>query len=113
MSEIEEKILPRRGGRPSRERAEGIQDEILDAAADLFLTEGYGHTSVEAIARRAGIAKRTFYHRYQDKADVFKAVVQRIIDRLRPPDVAPLFQGKDIAEILHRLAIVIVRASLS
>ena len=104
---------PRRGGRPSREQAARIEDEILDSATDLFLTEGYGHTSVEAIARRAGISKRTFYHRFQDKADIFKAVVQRVIDRLRPRDVALLFEGNSIDEILHRLAILIARASLT
>jgi TetR/AcrR family transcriptional regulator, mexJK operon transcriptional repressor len=110
-SGIEEKSA-RRGGRPSREQAERIQDEILDAAADLFLTEGYGHTSIEAIARRAGIAKRTFYSRYKDKADVFKAMVGRILNKLKPPDAELLFQGPHIEEILHRLGPLILQATL-
>src|SRR5947209_19814422 len=53
----------RRGGRPSREQAALLGERILDTATELFLAEGYGATSIEAIAQRAGISKRTFYHR--------------------------------------------------
>ena len=56
-----------RGGRPSREDALKLGARILGAATELFLTQGYGETSIEAVAARAGISKRTFYHRYADK----------------------------------------------
>src|ERR1700722_13347074 len=112
-SETEDKKAARRGGRPSKKDAELIQDKILDAAAASFFTEGYGATSIESIARRAGISKRTFYHRFEDKAEVFRAVVQRVIERLRPPGVPLLFKGGSLEEILHKLARVIVRAALS
>jgi hypothetical protein len=54
----------RRGGRPTRSEAERLGARILDAAAELFFTVGYGATSIEAVARRIGISKRTFYSRY-------------------------------------------------
>lgn len=104
---------PRRGGRPSQEQAEKLHDHILDAATELFFTDGYGITSIEAIVGKAHISKRTFYHRFKDKADVFRAVVHRIVTRLRPPDVQGLFEGKSCEEILHRLAPLILKASLS
>ena len=63
----------RQGGRPSREASERLGEQILDAATDLFLTNGFGATSVEAVAQRVGIAKRTFYHRYPDKSALFAA----------------------------------------
>jgi TetR/AcrR family transcriptional repressor of mexJK operon len=114
MRAAEKTSSPRRGGRPSKEQAGRIEDEILDAAAGLFFTEGYGATSIEAIARRARISKRTFYHRFPDKAAVFKAVVKRVIDRLRPPQGTPqLFEGKSIEEILNRLARLILRAAMT
>jgi len=103
----------RRGGRPSQAQAGQIRDRILDIATGLFLTDGYGATSIEAIAKRAAISKRTFYHRFEDKADLFGAVVHRLIARLRPPQVAPLFTGGSLEEILERLAKVILRAALS
>ncbi len=104
---------PRRGGRPSRERAGEIQDEILDVATTLLLSEGYGATSIEAVAKRARISKRTFYHRFQNKAELFGAVVHRLVERLRPPNDGQLFEGGAFEDILERIALVVVHAALS
>jgi TetR/AcrR family transcriptional regulator, mexJK operon transcriptional repressor len=78
----------------------------------LFLAHGYGATSIEAIARRARISKRTFYHRFHDKPELFVAVVHRIIDGLRPPAEMPLLEG-NLQQILERLAGLILHAALS
>jgi TetR/AcrR family transcriptional repressor of mexJK operon len=104
---------PRHGGRPSRAAALELRDRILAVATDLFLTEGYGSTSIEAVAGRAGISKRTFYHRFDDKAALFAAVVHRIIEQIRPPPEVPLLEGATLQEILRRLAGLILRAALS
>lgn len=104
---------PRRGGRPSLAEAERLGETILDVASELFLSEGYGVTSIEAIARRARISKRTFYSRFQDKAELFGAVVHRVVERLRPSGDAGLFEGGTIEEILIRLAQIILRAALT
>jgi len=104
---------PRRGGRPSRERAGEIRDEILDVATTLLLRDGYGATSIEAVAKRARISKRTFYHRFQNKAELFGAVVHRLVEKLRPQNDAQLFEGGAFEEILERLALVVVHAALS
>lgn len=104
---------PRSGGRPSRAAAEQLGETILDAATELFLSEGYGVTSIEAVARRARISKRTFYSRFRDKAELFGAVVHRVVERLRPSGDAALFEGGSLEEILTRLARLILRAALS
>jgi AcrR family transcriptional regulator len=104
---------PRRGGRPSHVQAQKLGERILDVATELFLAHGYGATSIEAVARRAGISKRTFYHRYADKPALFSAVVHRIIERLRPPAGVPIFEGGSLREILERLAGLMLRAALS
>jgi TetR/AcrR family transcriptional repressor of mexJK operon len=103
----------RPGGRPSREASEQIGDLILDAATELFLTHGYGATSIEAVAQRVRISKRTFYHRFDDKPALFAAVVHRVIERLRPPASVPLIDGADLTAMLERLAALILRAALS
>ena len=104
-----------KGGRPSREESEKLEEKILDAAAALFFSEGYGAESIEAIAQRAQISKRTFYVRFENKAAVFRAVVRRVAERLRPSDADTdkLFEGKNAEEILRRIAPIILRASLS
>jgi AcrR family transcriptional regulator len=104
---------PRRGGRPSQAEAERLGDHILDAATELFLAHGYGPTSIEAVARRARISKRTFYHRFDDKAALFSAVVHRIIARLHPPVDVPLISGGNLQENLQRLAQLMLRGALS
>ena len=65
----------RRPGRPSRSN-----EELLDLALDLFLEHGFERTSIDAIAAAAGMAKRTVYLRYGDKAGLFKAALKRAIE---------------------------------
>jgi TetR/AcrR family transcriptional repressor of mexJK operon len=103
----------RHGGRPSQAAALKLRDRILEVATELFLTEGYGSTSIEAVAGRARISKRTFYHRFPDKAALFAAVVHRIIEQIRPPPGVPLLEGATLQEILRRLAGFILHAALS
>ena len=102
-----------RGGRPSLAQALQLRERILEVATELFLAEGYGITSIEAVAEHAGISKRTFYHRFDNKAALFAAVVHRIIKQIRPPPEVPLLEGASLHAILRRLATLILRAALS
>jgi AcrR family transcriptional regulator len=83
------------------------------ALRPLFLTQGYGSTSIEAIAATAQISKRTFYHRFDDKPALFAAVVHRIIEQIRPPREVPLLEGKTLQQMLQRLAGLLLRAALT
>jgi AcrR family transcriptional regulator len=103
----------RRGGRPSQQEAAQLADRILDAATDLFFARGYGATSIEAVAQRARISKRTFYHRFADKATLFGAVLHRIIEGLRPPPATPIVTGGGLAEVLRKLAGLILHAAVT
>jgi AcrR family transcriptional regulator len=106
-------VVPRRGGRPSKADAEQLPNRIVEAATELFFSVGYGATTIEAVAQRARISKRTFYHRFDDKAALFTAVVHRTIESLRPPADMPLLQGAELPQILRGLADLILRAALS
>jgi AcrR family transcriptional regulator len=103
----------RRSGRPSRADALLLRERILKVATELFLNEGYGSTTIEAVAASAGISKRTFYDRFDDKADLFAAVVHRIIGQIRPPPEVPLLAGGTLPMMLRRLAGLILHAALS
>jgi AcrR family transcriptional regulator len=96
-------------------QAEQIREQILEVATPLFLTEGYGATSIEAVAKRARMSKRTVYSRFRDKAELFGAVVHRLVERLRPPSASTeqFFEGSSLEAILRRLATLIIRAALS
>ena len=51
------------------------EQRIVAAATELFLTDGYVATTLEAVARRARVAARTVYVRFGTKAALFKRVV--------------------------------------
>jgi AcrR family transcriptional regulator len=71
----------RSGGRPTAEAAAQLETAILDAAIAAFLADGYAATSIEAIAKSCGVAKRTIYARWTGKPALFKAVLERLIAR--------------------------------
>ncbi|MEO6396080.1 MAG: helix-turn-helix domain-containing protein [Devosia sp.] len=56
---------------------------ILEAAGPLFLKHGLRGTSMEAIAKTAGIAKPTLYAYYADKTAVFIAIAEKLIGSRR------------------------------
>jgi len=103
----------RRGGRPSRAASERLGELILDAATEMFLAHGFGATSIDAVAQRLRMSKRTFYARFPDKEALFAAVVHRIIQRLRPAANTPLIEGANIDAVLERLAALMLQAALS
>lgn len=51
------------------------RERVLRAATEAFLAHGYG-SSVDAIARRARVAKQTVYHHFPSKDALFKEVAR-------------------------------------
>ena len=96
----------RRGaGRPTTEQAEARHEELLDAALDLFLEHGFELTTIEMIAARINMTKRTVYARYTDKASLFRGAVQRAIERqIVPQHVLEGLDKGDLAATLESVA---------
>jgi AcrR family transcriptional regulator len=90
-----------------------LRERILSAATELFLAEGYGSTSIEAVAARARVSKRTLYDRFEDKAALFAAAVHQVIAHIRPPPEVPLIVGAALPDMLRRLAQFILHAALA
>lgn len=67
---------------PSRGNAEARRTEILDAALHVFGQYGYRRSSMDDIAREAGIAKGTIYLSFASKEEVFQALAQRLSERM-------------------------------
>jgi TetR/AcrR family transcriptional repressor of mexJK operon len=57
------------------------RERVLRAATSSFLTHGY-RSSVEQIARQAGVAKQTVYHHFPSKDELFKAVARDLAKRV-------------------------------
>jgi AcrR family transcriptional regulator len=80
--------------------AEGKAQIILEAAQELVLKHGLRGTSMEAIARQAGIAKPTLYVYFPDKAAVFAALVDRLVDAWRQEFFGALRGDGDLVQRL-------------
>src|SRR6476659_9462750 len=59
--------------KPNRaEKTRLTRRRIVAAAADLFLDQGYGATTLDQVAARAGVAVQTVYFHYGNKATLLK-----------------------------------------
>lgn len=59
------------------------RDRIVGAARHLILRNGLRGTTMEAIAREAGIAKPTLYAYFHDKESVYSAIIEALTTDLR------------------------------
>ncbi len=50
---------------------------ILQAASELFAEQGFAHTSVSAIAKRAGISQGLMYNYFASKDELLRAIFER------------------------------------
>ena len=66
-----------RGQTEERSKREERADRILDAAGELMLRWGYNKTTIDDIARYAGVAKGTIYLHWKTREALFEAVLER------------------------------------
>jgi AcrR family transcriptional regulator len=80
--------------RSSRQlRADDTRARLFAAAAELFAARGYHDTTVDAIAKRAGVAKGTFFVHFSTKGAVILELVARQTRAARKARAAALERG--------------------
>ncbi|WP_445939094.1 TetR family transcriptional regulator [Pseudomonas sp.] len=77
--------------RRTKQDAEKTRCAILEAAEALFLEKGVAHTSLEHIARHAGVTRGAVYWHFANKADLFNAMLNQV--RLPPEQLAERMRG--------------------
>src|SRR5262249_20363858 len=63
-------------------QAEARRDEILEAALSVISRNGFHHTSMAAIAARAGVSRAAVYQYFSDKGDILLALADRVAARI-------------------------------
>jgi AcrR family transcriptional regulator len=58
------------------------QGRLMDAALELFGSQGFNETTAAQIAARAGVTERTFFRHFTDKRDVLFAGAQWLVDSM-------------------------------
>lgn len=78
--------------------------KIIAAARDLFLSDGFDRSSVDAVAAKAGVSKRTVYDYYGDKQNLLLAVVEEtsraVLDMIKQGISDYLWEFEDLEEAL-------------
>jgi AcrR family transcriptional regulator len=67
---------PPRLGRAQR------REQIISAATRAFANRGFTATSLDEVARQAGISRVLVYRHFESKADLYRAVLDRVCNRL-------------------------------
>jgi AcrR family transcriptional regulator len=91
---------------PVKDNGNESREEILRAAAELFMEFGYAATSIDAVAERLGATKGRIYHHYRSKADLFFDVQVAAMRRLNE-EVEPI--ARDGGNPVERLAAMALR----
>src|SRR5258708_17984357 len=68
-------------GRPQVRPDDETRQIIYEAARHEFASSGYAATSIEMVARRAGVSTKTLYRLIPNKAALFEGMVSDRIDR--------------------------------
>ncbi len=98
---------PQRGRPRDPERVE----RVLAAAGQLFLEQGFERTTMDQVARQAGVAKMTVYSYFPTKEALFEAAVARgthramhaelpVLDPMQPREVLTRF-GKGFMTLMR------------
>jgi len=72
---------------------------ILDVAMRLFLEHGYKGTSMDAVARAAGVSKPVVYDCFASKADLFGALIDREEQRMFDEFGAAIVAGAQVGDL--------------
>jgi AcrR family transcriptional regulator len=78
---------------------------LIDAAVNLIREKGFYKTTLEAVARRAGMTRGAIYGNFKDKDELFLAVVET---RWRP--IIPLRYGATLKEHMRLVGEAVVGA---
>ena len=96
-----------RSQQPSRPGATA-RDEILDAAAELFTTQGFATTSTRSIADAVGIRQSSLYHHFKTKDDILEDLLEGTVlaglEFARAVAALPPAEG-EAASRLHAVAL--------
>jgi AcrR family transcriptional regulator len=86
----------------SRARGMDKREEVLQIASETFLAKGFDGTSINVMAREAGISKESIYRYFGSKEDLFLSVIERemAVYREGMAETGSHFEGKNLKEAL-------------
>lgn len=100
--------------RPVRARLDDERlAQLLDVAAEVFISEGFAAASTNEIARRANSSKTTFYSRFPTKEQLFLAVLERRMNAIFHEVSQWLPEEPPVEETLRNFGLAVVELALT
>jgi len=83
---------PARNGKSGRSRSPAKRRAILRAGKTVFLKSGFGGTSMDEVAARAGVSKMTVYRHFGSKEELFGGIITDLCNRIVAEDFEHIFE---------------------
>jgi AcrR family transcriptional regulator len=97
----------RRAGATKGDKRERTRARLIAAAVEVVGEKGFERTSLEAVARRAGMTRGAIYGNFKDKEELFLAVAETRWEPIAPP----LRQGATLREQMRTLGKAVASAA--
>lgn len=101
-------------GRPRkhspRRRGSTAREEILDASAELFTTQGFASTSTHQIADAVGIRQASLYYHFPSKTEIFLTLLKSTVEP--STELATALHDSEVSPALRLWALVAAEARL-
>lgn len=94
----------RNGGKRSRIQTEN-RALIMQAALDVFSTDGYRGATVDRIAERAGMSKTNLLYYYPSKEEIYRSAIEQTVEDWLDPFAAIDPDGDPIEELRRYITI--------
>ncbi len=95
--------------RRTKEEAGKTRQRIVDAAELLFFQRGVSETTLEQIARKAGVTRGAFYWHFADKAALLRVIYESIILPQQHLADMPCDTSRDPFEVIEESTLVGLR----
>ena len=84
---------------PEIEHADARQQAVLDAAVGVYARYGFRKTSMEEVARAAGVSRQGLYLQFANKEELFRKAVEYVLKSQLKAAVAALSRRNDSLEL--------------
>ncbi|MCA5893486.1 TetR/AcrR family transcriptional regulator [Isoptericola sp. NEAU-Y5] len=89
-----------------------VADQVLQAALELFASQGYATTSVQQIVEAAGVTKGAMYHYFQSKDDLLFAIYERMLTLQKSHLDEIVAVGGPVEDVLRAVCVDVVETSI-
>ncbi len=92
-----------------RQNFQKVREKILNAAADMFLTYGFKSVTMDDIAHKIGVSKKTIYANYSTKTKLVQATGNHLlntisegIEEIRDRELNPVIENFEIKRFVNQ-----------